>query len=53
MVAALIRFVIPVAVSLVMLGALGVGMGNPVAFLGWSAVVVVLHLVLFLRHAPD
>ena len=49
----LIRFVIPVAVSLVLLGAFGVGMGNPVAFLGWSAVVVALYVVLFLRRAPD
>lgn len=49
----LVRFVIPVAVSLVLLGAFGVGAGNLGAFLGWSAVVVVLYVVLFLRRAPD
>ena len=49
----LIRFVIPVAVSLVLLGAFGVGTGNPVVFLGWSSVVIALHVVLFLRRAPD
>ena len=49
----LIRLVIPVAVSLVLLGAFGVGAGNPVAFLGWSTVVIALHVVLFLRRAPD
>ncbi len=49
----LIRIVIPVAVSLVLLGAFGVGTGDPVAFLGWLAVVVTLHVALFLRRAPD
>ena len=48
-----VRFVIPVAVSLVLLGAFGVGTGNPGALLGWSAAVVVLHVVLFLRRAPN
>lgn len=49
----LVRFVIPVAVSLVLLGAFGVGAGNPAAFAGWSAVVVALHVVVLLRSAPD
>ena len=50
--AGLLFVTMTVAVSLVLLGAFGVGTGNPVVFLGWSSVVIALHVVLFLRRAP-
>ena len=45
------RFVIPVAVALVLLGGFGVGAGNPPLFLGSAAAIIVVY-ALFLRRCP-
>ncbi len=47
----LLRFVIPVAVAIVLLGGFGVGAGNPPLFFGCAAAVVVVH-ALVLRRFP-
>ena len=45
------RFVIPVAVALVLLGGFGVGAGNPPLFLGCAAAIVIAYAFL-LRRFP-
>ncbi len=47
----LLRFVIPVAVALVLLSSMGVGAGNPVVFWAVTGAIVVAH-ALFLRRFP-
>ena len=47
----LVRFIIPVAVALVLLGGFGVGAGDPLLFLGCAGAVVVVYAV-FLRRFP-
>lgn len=46
-----VRFIIPVAVALVLLGGFGVGAGNPALFMGWAAAIIVVY-ALFLRRFP-
>lgn len=46
-----VRFVVPVAVAIVLMGGLGVGAGNPPLFLGCAAAVIVVHAFL-LRRFP-
>ena len=47
----LFRYIIPVAVALVLLGGFGVGAGNPPLFLGCAAAVIVVY-AFFLRRFP-
>ena len=46
-----VRFVIPVAVALVLLGGFGVGAGRPALFLGCAGAVVLVYAI-FLRRFP-
>ena len=46
-----VRFIVPVAVALVLLGGLGVGAGRPALFLGCAGAVVVVYAIL-LRRFP-
>ena len=46
-----VRFIIPVAVALVLLGGFGVGAGDPVLFLTCAGAVVVVY-AFFLRRFP-
>ncbi len=46
-----VRFIIPVAVALVLLGGFGVGVGNPALFLGWAAAIIIVY-AFFLRRFP-
>ena len=47
----LFRFIIPVAVAIVLLGGFGVGAGNPPLFLGCAAAIIVVYAFL-LRRFP-
>lgn len=47
----LFRYVIPVAVALVLLGGFGIGAGNPPLFLGCAAAAIVVY-AFFLRRFP-
>ncbi len=47
----LFRFIIPVAVALVLLGGFGVGAGNPPMFLGCAALIIVVY-AFALRRFP-
>ena len=49
--APLVRFIIPVAVALVLLGGFGVGAGNPALFVGCAAAVILVY-AFFLRRFP-
>ena len=46
-----VRFAIPVAVTIVLLGGFGVGAGNPGLFLGWAVAIVGVYAFL-LRRFP-
>ncbi len=48
---AFFRFIIPVAVAIVLLGGFGVGAGNPPLFLGCAAAIIVVYAFL-LRRFP-
>ena len=43
------RFIIPVAVALVLLGGFGVGVGNPPLFLGCAAAIIIVYACFFRR----
>lgn len=46
-----VRFIIPVAVAIVLMGGFGVGAGNPPLFLGCAAAVILVY-AFFLRRFP-
>ena len=46
-----VRFIIPVAVALVLLGGFGVGAGDPPLFFGCAAATVLVY-ALFFRRFP-
>ncbi|MYG81451.1 MAG: sodium-dependent transporter [Gemmatimonadetes bacterium] len=48
----LVRFIIPVAVAIVLMGGFGLGAGRPALFLGCAAAVILVH-ALILRRFPD
>lgn len=47
-----VRFIIPVAVAIVLMGGFGLGAGQPALFLGCAAAVILVH-ALILRRLPD